>query len=162
MLDEVEHKDLVCGFVGGVQELAAWEAGELFQFCHDNRAIVGSLEQVLASLPAGAAKRAVLAGACGIYHSCSHNYLHGRSAEVLKGLYKGALFVLRAKHYCESGEFIKNSKELTAALKGADYEILRLRHDFTYDGLAADLEEHTSILLLWAQRLIISVQDEKM
>lgn len=162
MLAEVEHKELVCGFVGGVQELAAWEAGELFQFCHDTAPVIGSLEQIMARLPADAARRSVLAGACAIYHGCSHNYLHGRSVDVLKELYKGALFVLRAKHYCESGEFVKNSKELAAVLKGADCDILRLRQGFIYEGLVVDLEEHTPALLLWAQKIISCGTDENL
>ena len=161
MLEDVEQRELVCGFVGGVQELAAWEPGELFQFCHDTVAIMGSLSDVLAHLPEDAARRAVVAGACGIYHGCSHNYLHGRSAEVLKELYKGALFVLRAKYYCERGVFIKAARDLAEVLSGTDKEILQLRHAFTYEGAAVDVDKHTEKLLLWAQGIIIAAKDEK-
>lgn len=156
LLDESEHRELVCGFVGGVQELAAWEPSELFQFCHDTKALAGSIEDILAHLPGDAAHRAASSGACAIYHGCSHNYLHGRSSEALRELYKGALFVLRAKHYCEHGVFIANSKDLLAALSGTDREILRLRNEFISGDITAEVEKHTEKLLLWAQEIIVA------
>ena len=37
LLNRLPNRELVCGFVSGRQELAAWERSELFQFARDTR-----------------------------------------------------------------------------------------------------------------------------
>lgn len=47
LLDRLPNRELVCGFVSGRQELAAWERSELFQFARDTRPWLGSLDEIL-------------------------------------------------------------------------------------------------------------------
>ena len=48
MLDSLDHRELVCGFLSGKAELLHWEPSELFQFCRDTKPVIGSLDDVLA------------------------------------------------------------------------------------------------------------------
>ncbi len=100
-VDELPHRELLCGFVSGIEELEHWNRSELFQFYFDTTPIRGSLESLRPLIRAEDARRAVHSGACGIYHGCLHNFLHERSEEILRGLYKEARFVLQALLFAE-------------------------------------------------------------
>ena len=63
MLDTLSHRELICGFVSGKDELLNWEPSDLFQFCNDTTPIKGSLEEVLAVVDESAVNRAIKIGA---------------------------------------------------------------------------------------------------
>ena len=96
MLDTLPHRELICGFVSGKDEILNWEPSDLFQFYHDTTAIKGSLDDLLPLIDHVAIDRAIKMGACNIYHGCVHNMLHEKSEDILKGLYKAASFVVQA------------------------------------------------------------------
>ena len=112
MLDTLPHRELICGFLAGKDELLHWDAADLFQFCYDTTPIQGSLDELM-SLPDNAAVwRAIKTGACNIYHGCVHNMLYEKSEEILRGLYKAASFVVQAICFAQTGNYIRNQKEL--------------------------------------------------
>lgn len=152
LLDQLPHRALVCGFVAGEQELRCWDAAELLQFYFDTVPVYGTLDFLRPALTPHSARRAVLSGACGIYHACAHNYVHARSTKALQGLCKAALFVLRAQHYCETGTFLRTGRELKAALAGQAADVLRGAQAFAAG--AAGFEETCGLLLPWAGALI--------
>ena len=43
MLDTMPHRDLICGFISGKNEILNWEPSDLFQFYYDTKPIKGSL-----------------------------------------------------------------------------------------------------------------------
>ena len=47
MLDTLSHRELICGFLSGKNEILNWDASDLFQFYHDTQAIKGSLDELL-------------------------------------------------------------------------------------------------------------------
>ena len=52
MLDTLPHRELICGFLSGKDELRSWEPSDLFQFYYDTTPIKGSLDELLEhSLP---------------------------------------------------------------------------------------------------------------
>ena len=112
MLDTLPHRELICGFVSGKDELLNWEPSDLFQFCNDTTPIKGSLEEVLAVVDESAVNRAIKIGACNIYHGCVHNMLHEKSEDILKGLYKSASFVVQAIAFKQTRKYIKYLNEL--------------------------------------------------
>ena len=75
---DLPDRDKLCGFVSGTAELAAWDRGELFQFRRDTTDWCGRLADLLPPEEPGDARRALHQGACGLYHLCCHNFLHGR------------------------------------------------------------------------------------
>ena len=112
MMDTLSHRDLICGFLSGKNEILNWEPSDLFQFCNDTTPIKGSLDEVMALVDESAVNRAIKIGACNIYHGCVHNMLHEKSEDVLKGLYKSASFVVQAIAFKQTGNYIKHQKEL--------------------------------------------------
>ena len=47
MLDTLPHRELICGFITGKDELLNWEPSDLFQFYYDTTPIKGSLDELL-------------------------------------------------------------------------------------------------------------------
>ena len=88
ILDGMPDRELACGFVSGVDEIGSWDAADLFQFRMDTVPILGDLDSILPPLDPDDSRRAAVAGACSIYHTCVHNYVHERSPEILDALYK--------------------------------------------------------------------------
>ena len=88
ILDRMPHRELACGFVSGMDEIARWDPADLFQFRMDTVPILGDLDSILPPLDPDDSRRAAVAGACSIYHACVHNYVHERSPEILDALYK--------------------------------------------------------------------------
>ena len=76
MLDTLSHRELICGFISGKNEIINWEPSDLFQFYYDTTPIVGSLDELLPLLDETAVNRAIKIGACNIFHGCVHNMLH--------------------------------------------------------------------------------------
>ena len=112
MLDTLPHRELICGFISGKDDIMNWEPSDLFQFCHDTTAIKGSLDEVLTLVDESAVNRTIKIGACNIYHGCVHNMLHEKSEDILRGLYKSASFVIQAIVFKQTGNYIKHQEEL--------------------------------------------------
>ena len=112
MLDTLPHRELICGFLSGKDDIMNWEPSDLFQFCHDTTPIKGSLDEVLTLVDENAVNRAIKTGACNIFHGCVHNMLHEKSEDILRGLYKSASFVVQAIVFKQTGNYIKHQREL--------------------------------------------------
>ena len=115
MLDTLPHRELICGFVSGKDEIMNWEPADLFQFYHDTTPIKGSLDELLPKIDSLAVDRAIKIGACNIYHGCVHNMLHTKNEDILKGLYKAASFVVQAIVFKQTGNYIKHQNQLLQA-----------------------------------------------
>ena len=153
MLDTLLHREKICGFLSGKQELLNWEPSDLFQFYHDTKPIRGSLDDLLPLLDKAAVDGAIKIGACNIYHGCVHNMLHEKSAEILSGLYKSASFVVQAIAFRETGRYVSCQKDLlqvvSAEERGIVETFLHLKN-----GGAIDFEKMSEALFRWAQRRI--------
>ena len=145
----VEHlpaRELLCGFVCGWPELVRWEKSDLLSLVLDTEPIYGDLSGLLDTIEEEDRQRAVLAGACGVYHACVHNLLHGRSLAMLRDLYKSAFFTIRTRHFLRTETYIATRRELLEAVGPGEREILLCR--------AEDLEEDSRRLLEWSKALI--------
>ena len=155
LLDQMPHRELVCGFFSGRDELLRWEPSDLFQFYYDTQPIKGSLDDLLTVLNDAAVARAIKIGACNLYHGCVHNMLHERNAEMLRGLYKAAVFVVQAIVFRETKTYVRRQQDLLAVAGAEERDIvetfLRLKQ-----GSGVDLDAMSEKLLLWAQKWIIA------
>ena len=146
MLDDIPERGKICGFVSGRDEIMNWEPSDLLQFCYDTIPVKGSLEDLLALVDVEAVKRAVKIGACNIYHACVHNFLHEKSPDILKGLYKSAAFVIQAEYFLKTGRYIRKHSELCGLLPQDERRIL-VPENLGFDDLSL-------ILFTWSGRLI--------
>jgi predicted nucleotidyltransferase len=154
-LVELPHRPLICGFVSGRGELSGWHRADLFQFYHDTTACYGHLEDIISVPDMEDARQALLVGACNLYHLCSHSFLHALGSDMLSMLYKAAFFVLQAKHYVDTGVYIKSRAALAGVLTGRDADVLR-RADKLKEGHASetDAELDVALILRWTSEII--------
>ena len=150
MLDSLDHRELVCGFLSGKEELLHWEPSELFQFCHDTKPLIGSLDGVLAMVDADDIRRSVRTGACGIYHACVHNMLYEKDEGILRGLYKTASFAIRAIVYLHAGKYCGRLDELLQSADGPDRTIVETCIAVKA-GKPVDFAHASKLLFAWAK-----------
>ena len=153
MLDTLPHRELICGFLSGKNEILNWEPSDLFQFYHDTTPLKGSLDDLLPLIDQTAIERAIKIGACNIYHGCVHNMLHEKSEEILKGLYKVASFAVQAILFKQTGNYIKHQSQL---LKVANVEERMITETFLKykRGEAVDFNEASQVLFDWSKKRI--------
>ena len=151
MLDLLPHRELVCGFLSGKNELLNWESSDLFQFCYDTAPIQGSLGEVLSLVDEAAVDRAIKIGVCNLYHGCVHNMLHEKSEDILRGLYKSASFVVQAIVFKETGNYIKQQKELQLLVSSNEKVIV---DTFVYlkSGGKVDFGKMSETLFTWCKK----------
>ena len=160
MLDTLEHRSLVCGFVAGEGELLGWEKSDLLQLVLDTCPIVGTLDSLRLLFSDSDVRRAVLVGACNIYHACSHNFLHERDTAALAGLYKAARFTVRMKHYLDTGEYIASMNRLAGSLSADSRRILDRAVAADGDISGETFEADSCMLLDWAGKVIREMETE--
>ncbi len=153
MLDSLPHREMICGFLSGKDELLHWEPSDLFQFFYDTTPIKGSLDELLAVIDEAAVGRAIKIGACNIYHGCVHNMLHEKSDDVLCGLYKSASFVVQAIVFRQTGNYIKHQKELLLVASSDEQEIVNTFLALKNGG-AVDFSVASEALLAFAKKWI--------
>ncbi len=153
LVAKLSHRELLCGFVSGRDELKCWNEGDLFQFYFDTVALHGSLETIIPKITEENAKQASLVGACNIYHACSHNFLHAQEVDTLKMLYKSAFFVMQADYYCKTGLYINSRCKMQEIVEAEDEFILQTLRCPTIIDLNT-LQEYSQKLLEWSGNLI--------
>ena len=154
MLDTLPHRELICGFLSGKDELLQWEPSDLSQFYHDTTPVKGSLDELLTVIDEAAVARAIKIGACNIYHGCVHNMLHEKSDEILYGLYKSASFVVQAIVFRQTGKYIKHQKELLS-LAAPDEKAIAQTFLNLKNGGAVDFSRASDTLIAFAQKWIV-------
>ena len=154
MLDSLDHRELVCGFLSGKQELLYWEPSELFQFCMDTRPVIGSLEDILAVVDSGDIARAIRIGACTVYHACVHNMLREKNEGILRSLYKTASFAIRAAVYLNTGKYCARLDELLLYADGPNRTIVQTYLDMRADE-PVDFSYASKTLFTWAKELLL-------
>ena len=153
MLDTLSHRELICGFLSGKQEIMSWEPSDLFQFCNDTTPIKGSLDEVMAVIDESAVSRAIKIGACNIYHGCVHNMLHEKDNDILRGLYKSASFVVQAIVFQQTGNYIKNQEELLQVASSDERAIVEIFMNLKNGGMV-DFSLMSETLFEWLKKWI--------
>ena len=154
MLDALPHRELICGFLSGKDELLHWEPSDLFQFYYDTTPIKGSLDELLTVIDEAAIDRAIKIGACNIYHGCVHNMLHEKSEDILKGLYKSASFVVQAIVFKQTGKYIKRQSELRDVVS-ADERVIVDTFLNLKNGGTEDFNSMSEVLFDWSKKYIV-------
>ena len=154
MLNTLPHRELICGFVSGKDELLHWEPSDLFQFYYDTTPIKGSLDELLPLLDKVAVERAIKIGACNIYHGCVHNMLHEKSEDILRGLYKSASFVVQAIVFKQTGKYVKHQKELLLVASPDEQAIVDTFWNLKNGG-SVEFSSMSNLLLAFAKKWIV-------
>ena len=153
MLDTLSHRELICGFLSGKNEIVNWEPSDLFQFYHDTTPIKGSLDELLAAIDETAVNRAIKTGVCNIFHACVHNMLYEKSEDILRGLYKSASFVVQAIAFKQTGKYIKHQKELLRIVS-ADEQVIVDTFLNLKNGGTVEFLPMSETLFVWSKKWI--------
>ena len=153
MLDTLPHRELICGFLSGKDDIMNWEPSDLFQFCYDTTPIKGSLDEVMAVVDENAVNRAIKIGACNIFHGCIHNMLHEKNEDILRGLYKSASFVVQAIVFKQTGNYIKHQEELLQAVSSNERGIIETFLSLKKGG-TVDFTPMSETLFAWSKKWI--------
>ena len=153
MLDTLPHRELICGFLSGKDDIMNWEPYDLFQFCYDTTPIKGSLDEVISLVDESAVNRAIKIGACNIFHGCVHNMLHEKSEEILRGLYKSASFVVQAIVFKQNGNYIKHQEELLTVANLNEQAIINTFLSLKKGG-TVDFISMSEMLFAWSKKWI--------
>lgn len=150
IISQMPYKEKACGFISGQRELKGWEKSDLFQFYYDTQPIYGNIDYLLPLIDKEDIKRAIKIGACNLYHASCHNFLYENSPEILSALYKSSFFILQAKYFDETKQYIGSKTELIKQLKGIDKEIMEICRN---RGKLVAMDEAT--LLFYYDKIII-------
>ena len=153
MLDTLPHRELICGFLSGKDDIMNWEPSDLFQFCYDTTPIKGSLDEVMAVVDENAVNRAIKIGACNIFHGCIHNMLHEKNEDILRGLYKSASFVIQAIVFKQTGNYIKHQEELLTVATHNEQVIINIFLSLKKGG-TVDFTPMSETLFAWSNKWI--------
>ena len=153
MLDTLPHRELICGFLSGKEEILNWDAADLFQFYHDTKPIKGNLDALLAVIDDAAVERAVKMGACNIYHGCVHNMLYDKSEDIVRGLYKAASYVVQAICFQQTGKYIGRQKDLLEAAAEDEQQIVKTFMHLKSGG-TVEFEKMSETLFAWAKKWV--------
>ncbi len=156
MLDSLEYREKICGFISGIKELNNWERSDLFQFYYDTIPIYGSIDFIKDLISSEDVKRAIRISACNLYHMCGHNMIHEKSTELLQNLYKSATFTVQAIFYLETGTYIKRKTELIKVLLQPELKIIKTAINIKNQPVLSENEfdNLSKQLLNWSSNLI--------
>lgn len=133
------------------------EASDLFQFYYDTMPIKGTLDTLLEKIDKQAVKRAIRIGVCTIYYVRIHNFIHEKREDILRSLYKSAVFVLQAIWFLETGTYIKSRIELQKAINPPS-AVLTTAQELK-SGASIQFEEMSEILLHWTKTVIVKYKE---
>ena len=153
LLDNLPHRNLICGFLSGKKEIMNWEPSDLFQFCNDTTPIKGSLDEVMAIIDESAVNTAIKIGACNIFHGCVHNMIYEKSEDILRGLYKSASFVVQAIAFRQTGNYVRHQKELLQVVSSDERVIVETFLNLKNGG-TVDFYLMSEILFAWSKKWI--------
>ena len=153
MLNTLPHRELICGFFSGKDEILNWDPADLFQFYHDTKPLKGSLDVLLPLIDEAAVSRAIKIGACNIYHGVVHNMLHNKREKTLRGLYKSASFVVQAICFQQTGHYFTHLQELLQHTMPQERMILETFLALK-KGEAVQFEEMSEALFAWVKKWI--------
>ena len=156
LLDAQPHRNLLCGFLSGREEITKWEPADLFQFYHDTRPVKGSLDALLVLIDEKAVNRAIKTGLCNLYHACVHNMLHDKSEAILMGLYKSSSFLIQAIAYRESGRYWRKQSDLLNVVLPEERKILENFYRIK-SSKRTDFRRDSEKLFGWFQQWILKL-----
>ena len=152
MLDRLPERERVCGFVSGKGELLAWEPADLFQFCHDTRPLLGTLDQVLEKITEGTSTGRSGQGLAMCTTCAPTIWSMKKSLDILRDLYQSAGFTLQAIAYLQTGQYARKKQELCLLLQPEDRHILEVGMELrqTREAPAESFQGWSEDLLRWA------------
>ena len=151
IIDNMPQKNKACGFISGKNEIQKWSKPDLFQFFYDTKSLFGNLEDIIQSPSITDIKKSIKTSYENLYHSATHSFVHSDDYIMdIHNLSKMACFILQAKYFVETNNYIPTRKQLLECLSGIDKEIL----DICINKETLDIENFYNKLITWCSNNI--------
>ena len=151
IIDNMPQKNKACGFISGKNEIQKWSKPDLFQFFYDTKSLFGNLEDIIQSPSITDIKKSIKTSYENLYHSATHSFVHSDDYIMdIRNLSKMAFFILQAKYFVETNNYIPTRKQLLECLSGIDKEIL----DICINKETLDIENFYNKLITWCSNNI--------
>ncbi len=157
IVSSMENSEKACGFIGDSETLKNWNRGEIFQLYNDTKALYGNLADFVEIPDKKNAKQSVYMGVQSLYHAACHSFLYSKDLKrSLYELYKQIFFILQARYFLETGDYILSKQELADKLCGAEKRLMKICLDrkeiFNYS--EKDVESAYNMLIEFCARQI--------
>ena len=127
IIDSLPHKEKACGFISGKNELQKWSKADMFQFYYDTKSLYGKLEDIIKPPSLDEIKQSIKISSENLYHATVHSFVHSNNyVEDLQNLYKITFFILQAKYFVQTNNYIPTKKQLVEQLNETEKEILNI------------------------------------
>ena len=127
IIDSLPHKEKACGFISGKNELQKWSKADMFQFYYDTKSLYGKLEDIIQPPSLDEIKQSIKISSENLYHATVHSFVHSNDyVEDLQNLYKMTFFILQAKYFVQTNNYIQTKKQLVEQLNETEKEILNI------------------------------------
>ena len=127
IIDSLPHKEKACGFISGKNELQKWSKADMFQFYYDTKSLYGKLEDIIQPPSLDEIKQSIKISSENLYHATVHSFVHSNDyVEDLQNLYKMTFFILQAKYFVQTNNYIPTKKQLVEQLNETEKEILNI------------------------------------
>lgn len=127
IIDSLPHKEKACGFISGKNELQKWSKADMFQFYYDTKSLYGKLEDIIQPPSLDEIKQSIKISSENLYHATVHSFIHSNNyVEDLKNLYKMTFFILQAKYFVQTNNYVPTKKQLVEQLNETEKEILNI------------------------------------
>ena len=127
IIDSMPHKEKACGFISGKNELQKWSKADMFQFYYDTKSLYGKLEDIIQPPSLDEIKQSIKISSENLYHATVHSFVHSNNyVEDLQNLYKMTFFILQAKYFVQTNNYIPTKKQLVEQLNETEKEILNI------------------------------------
>lgn len=158
VVQTMPDRHLLCGFVGGIDDLDTWDKADLFTFVYDTQTVYGHLSISKTTITTEHVKKFVRSTAGNIYHMTLHNYLHGKSSEMIHGLFKNVRFAVQGNVFLQQDKFISQLNELPTFTTGYDTDVID-RLISLKNNAQVDLDRDTELLLAWSKETLQAVKE---
>lgn len=158
VVQTMPDRHLLCGFVGGIDDLDTWDKADLFTFVYDTQTVYGHLSISKTAITTEHVKKFVRSTAGNIYHMTLHNYLHGKSSEMIHGLFKNVRFAVQGNVFLQQDKFISKLNELPTFTTGYDTDVID-RLISLKNNAQVDLDSDTELLLVWSKETLQAVKE---
>ncbi len=153
MLDTLPNRNLVCGFLCGKEEILNWEPSDLFHLYYDTKPLIGNLDELLLKINAESIEKAIKIGVCNIYHGCVHNMLYTKDENILKSLYKSAVFVVQTIYFKQTKNYIAKQSDLAKHVDENEKAIVETFIDLKANR-KVEFEAMSELLFNWSKSWI--------
>ena len=151
IIGKMPQKNKACGFISGKNEIQKWSKPDLFQFFYDTKSLFGNLEDIIQSPSVADIKKSIKTSYENLYHSATHSFVHSDDYIMdIRNLSKMAFFILQAKYFVETNNYIPTRKQLFECLSGIDKKIL----DICINKETLDIENFYNKLITWCSNNI--------